>query len=129
MRFLSEEALAHTHGAEVLEAARGLKESGDVSGPVQTEQGFHLLKLNGRLPAVDLSLEEVREQLTTRLRSAKQTQAWADFLDGLALRQQLSIDEAALRQVKVELSAPTRTPSGPLPGTVPAPYASGGGAP
>jgi peptidyl-prolyl cis-trans isomerase C len=48
MRFLSDEALARTYGPEVLEAARGLKESGDVTGPVQTEQGFHLLKLNGR---------------------------------------------------------------------------------
>jgi peptidyl-prolyl cis-trans isomerase C len=96
---------------------------------VQTEQGFHLLKLNGRLPAVDLSLEEAREQLTARLRSTKQTRAWAGFLDGLAQRQQLSINDAALARVPVELSAPMRAPSGPLPGTVPAPYASGGGAP
>jgi peptidyl-prolyl cis-trans isomerase C len=129
MRFLSDEALARTYGPEVLEAARGLKESGDVAGPVQTEQGFHLLKLNGRLAAVNLSLEEAREQLTERLRSAKQTRAWADFLDGLARRQQLSIDAAALSRVPVDVSAPMRVPSGPLPGTVPAPYASGGGMP
>lgn len=129
MRFLSDEALARTYGSEVLDAARGLKESGDVAGPVQTEQGFHLLKLNGRLAAVNLSLEEAREQLTARLRGTKQTRAWADFLEGLAQRQQLSIDEAALARVPVDVSAPMRAPSGPLPGTVPAPYASGGGMP
>jgi peptidyl-prolyl cis-trans isomerase C len=129
MRFLSDEALARTYGPEVLEAARGLKESGDVTGPVQTEEGFHLLKLNGRLAAVSLSLEGAREQLTERLRNAKQTRAWADFLDGLAQRHQLSLDDAALARVPVDPSAPMRAPSGPLPGTVPAPYASGGGVP
>lgn len=129
MRFLSDEALARAYGPEVLEAARGLKESGETTGPVQTEQGFHLLKLNGRLAAVNPSLEEVRDQLTGRLRAAKQTQAWAGFLDGLARRHQLSIDDAALAQVPVDVSAPMRAPSGPLPGTVPAPYASGGGMP
>jgi peptidyl-prolyl cis-trans isomerase C len=78
---------------------------------------------------VNLSLEEAREQLTERLRGAKQTRAWADFLDGLARSQQLSIDDAALARVPVDVSAPMRPPSGPLPGTVPAPYASGGGMP
>jgi peptidyl-prolyl cis-trans isomerase C len=98
-------------------------------GPVQTEQGFHLLKLQGRLPAVDLSLEEARDSLTERLRSAKQARAWADFLGQVAQRQQLSIDDAALSRVRVEVAAPMRAPSGPLPGTVPAPFASGGTVP
>jgi peptidyl-prolyl cis-trans isomerase C len=129
MRFLSDEALARAYGPEVLEAARGLQEPGGVAGPVQTEQGFHLLKLNGRLAAVDLSLEEVREQLTQRLRSVKQTRAWADFLEGLARRHELSVDEAALARVPVDVSAPMRAPSGPMLGTVPAPYASEGEVP
>jgi peptidyl-prolyl cis-trans isomerase C len=126
MRFLSDEALARAYGPEVLEAARGLKESGDVAGPIQTEQGFHLLKLNGRLSAVELSLEEAREPLTQRLRGLKQNRAWAAFLEDLARRQGLSVDEAALARVPVDVSAPMRAPSGPLPGTVPAPYASEG---
>jgi peptidyl-prolyl cis-trans isomerase C len=129
MRFLSDEALARTYGPEVLEATRGLKESGALAGPVQTEAGFHLLKLSGRQPAVDLSLEDVREQLAERLRHAKQTRAWADFLEGLARSQQLTVDEAALARVPVDLEAPMRAPSGPLPGTVPAPFVSGGATP
>ncbi|WP_224249213.1 peptidylprolyl isomerase [Hyalangium gracile] len=129
MRFLTDEALARAYGPEVLEATRGLTESGALVGPVQTEQGLHLLKLQGRLPAVDLSLEEVREQLAERLRGAKQTRAWADFLEDVARRQALSIDEGMLSRVKVDVSAPMRAPSGPMPGTVPAPLASGGGMP
>lgn len=129
MRFLSDEALARTYGPEVLEATRGLTESGALAGPVQTEQGFHLLKLQGRLPAVDLSLDEVRDQLAERLRGEKQTRAWADFLDTLAQQQQLAVDDAALSRVSVDLKAPMRAPSGPLPGTVPAPFASGGTVP
>lgn len=129
MRFLSDEALARAYGPEVLEATRGLTESGALVGPVQTEQGFHLLKLQGRMPAVDLSLEEVREQLAERLRSAKQTRAWADFLDEVAKRQQFSVNEAALGRVSVDVAAPMRAPSGPMPGTVPAPVVSGGAVP
>jgi peptidyl-prolyl cis-trans isomerase C len=129
MRFLSDEALARAYGPEVLEATRGLTESGALVGPVQTEQGFHLLKLQGRMPAVDLSLDEVREQLAERLRSAKQTRAWADFLDDVARRQQFSVDTAALGRVSVDVAAPMRAPSGPMPGTVPAPLASGGAVP
>jgi peptidyl-prolyl cis-trans isomerase C len=129
MRFLSDEALARSYGSEVLEATRGLTESGAMAGPVQTEQGFHILKLQGRLPAVDLSLEDVREQLTERLRGAKQARAWADFLDGVTRRQQLSIDDATLARVAVDVAAPMRAASGPLPGTVPAPLASEAGVP
>lgn len=129
MRFLSDEALARAYGPEVLEATRGLTESGALVGPVQTEQGFHLLKLQGRMPAVDLSLEEVREQLAERLRSAKQTRAWADFLDEVAKRQQFSVNEAALGRVSVDVAAPMHAPSSPMPGTVPAPVVSGGAVP
>jgi peptidyl-prolyl cis-trans isomerase C len=129
MRFLSDEALARTHGPELLEAVRPLTESGALAGPVQTEAGFHVLKLQGRQPAVAFSLEDMREQLTQRLRNEKQTRAWADFLDGVARRQQLTLDEAALGRVPMDVQAPMRAPSGPLPGTVPAPYASEGGEP
>jgi peptidyl-prolyl cis-trans isomerase C len=78
---------------------------------------------------VNFSLEDMREQLTQRLRNEKQTRAWADFLDGVARRQQLSLDEAAIDRVPMDPQAPMRAPSGPLPGTVPAPYASEGGGP
>ncbi len=126
MRFLSDEALGRLYGPELVEAVHGLTEPGALAGPVRTEAGFHLLKLHGRLAAVDLSLGEVRDTLAQRLRTQKQTRAWADFLETLARAQGLTVDEAALGRVKVDLQAPMRAPSGPLPGTVPAPYASSG---
>lgn len=129
MRFLSDEALARQHGPELLEAVRPLTEPGAVAGPVQTTAGFHVLKLHGRQPAVSYSLDDMKEQLTQRLRNEKQTRAWADFLEQVARRQQLTLDEAALSRVPLDLQAPMRAPSGPLPGTVPAPYASEGGGP
>jgi peptidyl-prolyl cis-trans isomerase C len=129
MRFLSDEALARTYGPELLEAVRPLTESGALAGPVQTAAGFHVLKLQGRQPAVSFSLDDMREQLTQRLRNEKQTRAWADFLEQVSRRQGLTVDEAALGRVPLDLQAPMRAPSGPLPGTVPAPYASEGGGP
>jgi peptidyl-prolyl cis-trans isomerase C len=129
MRFLSDEALARAYGPELLEAVRPLTESGALVGPVQTAAGFHVLKLQGRQPAVSFSLEDMREQLTLRLRNEKQTRAWADYLEQLATRQGLTVDEEALGRVPLDLQAPMRAPSGPLPGTVPAPYASEEGGP
>ncbi len=129
MRYLSDEALARAYGPEVLEGVRPLTESGALVGPVQTAAGFHVLKLQGRQSAVSFSLEDMREQLTLRLRNEKQTRAWAEYLEQLALRQELTLDEAALGRVPLDLRAPMRAPSGPLPGTVPAPYASEGGGP
>jgi peptidyl-prolyl cis-trans isomerase C len=122
LRFLSDEALARAYGPEVAEAARGLSESGALSGVVQTEAGLHLLKLRGRQPALNLGLEEARPHLVARLTQEKRNRAWADFLAGLSGRLELSVDDEALRKVMVDVNAPMQKPEGPLPGTVPPPH-------
>ncbi len=75
----------------VVAAAFGLKEIGDLSEPVSTPQGFAILKLTDRRPAVSRSLDESRNEIQRRL------------LDDLRSRKQREFVEQARKRVKVEI--------------------------
>ena len=123
LRYRSLEVLTQDFGPEVVEAARALVASGPgtLSGVVQTEAGLHVLQLTGHQAAMDLKLEDVRQQITGRLTQEKRTQAWAELLSGLERRAGFSVDPATLSRVHVDMSAPVLPPSGPTPGTIPPP--------
>ncbi|MCY1017526.1 peptidylprolyl isomerase [Pyxidicoccus sp. MSG2] len=121
LRFLSDDALAHAYGPEVAAAARALSTEGGLSGVVQTDAGLHLLKLRARRPALNLALDDVREELRVRLEGEKRSRAWAEYLARVEQGLSLSVDPDALARVPLDVAAPMRKPSGPLPGTVPAP--------
>ncbi|MFY2556145.1 peptidylprolyl isomerase [Corallococcus terminator] len=121
LRFLSDEALAREYGAEVAQAARALTSEGALSDVVRTDTGVHVLKLRARRPALNLSLDDVREELRVRLEGEKRTRAWGEYLARVEQRLSLSVDTDALAGVLVDVQAPMRKPSSPLPGTVPAP--------
>jgi peptidyl-prolyl cis-trans isomerase C len=130
LRFRSFEVLSGDFGPEVAEAARQLvaRGTGALSGVVQTEAGVHVLQLTGHQAALNLTLEDVRPQLTGRLAQEKRTRAWADFLARLERQSGLKVDAEAISRVSVDMAAPVEPASGPLPGTVPPPLpaASGG---
>ncbi len=121
LRFLSEDALARTYGAEVAAAARTLTDEGALSGVVQTDAGLHLLKLRARRPALNLTLADVREELRVRLEGEQRSRAWAGYLARVEQGLALSVDPDALARVPLDVAAPMQKPTGPLPGTVPAP--------
>ena len=57
------------------DAAHALAKSGDISAPVETEFGTHILRLVSREPAKSQPFEEVREQIIAKLES--------EYLDGV----------------------------------------------
>ncbi|MFP2909400.1 peptidylprolyl isomerase, partial [Pyxidicoccus sp. 3LFB2] len=116
-----EDALARAYGPEVTAAARSLTDEGALSGVVQTDTGLHLLKLRARRPALNLSLADVREELRVRLEGEKRSRAWAAYLAAVEARLALSVDTEALARVPLDVAAPMQKPTGPMPGTVPAP--------
>ncbi len=75
----------------VVAAAFALKETGDVSDLVVTPQGFTILKLTERLPAVARSLEESKGEIQRRL------------LDELRTQRRKALVDEARKQVKVEI--------------------------
>jgi peptidyl-prolyl cis-trans isomerase C len=126
LRYRSFETLARDFGPEVAEAARSLVAGGPgtLSGVVRTDAGLHVLQLTGHQAAMDLKLEDVRERIAHRLTQEKRTRAWAELLAGLERRAGFSVDAAALSRVHVDMSTPMRAPSGPPPGSIPAPSPS-----
>jgi peptidyl-prolyl cis-trans isomerase C len=51
---------------------------GELSQPVETQFGFHLIRLNGKTVAGESSFEDVKQQVETELLSEKQRNAYMD---------------------------------------------------
>lgn len=80
---------------EVRDAIAKLK-VGQVSEPVQSATGFHIVKLLETQPARTATLEEIKPRLQTALREKRQQQLVQAHLAGLAPAASLNIDNAAL---------------------------------
>ncbi|ATB30508.1 peptidylprolyl isomerase [Melittangium boletus] len=124
LRFRSLDVLAQDFGPELAEAARALVPQGlgALSGVVRTDAGLHVVRLTGHQAALNLTLEDVRAQLSGRLAQERRTRAWNQLLAGLARRSDFTVDAAALARVHVDALTPARPTSGPPPGTLPAPF-------
>ncbi len=123
LRYLSEDELSTQYGAAVAEAARSLKSVGEVSGVVETDGGFHVLKLQGRQAALDLSFQEVKPQIVQNLVNEKRTARFNALLEELKQRAAVKVDAQALGKIQVDLKAPAKAPQGPAPVVMPAPGA------
>ena len=70
--------------------------AGDVSAPVQSAAGFHILKLVDLRAAGVTPFEQVKEELRAALRTQRQELAARAYLEGLLNAGTVSIDGAAL---------------------------------
>ena len=58
-------------------------EIGEVSAPVQTQFGFHVIKLTGKKEGRELPFAEVKEQINGQLMAMKQNQVYTDKIEEL----------------------------------------------
>ena len=70
--------------------------AGQVSDPVQSQAGFHVVKLIDTQPARTATFDEVKPRLQAALRQQRQQQALQAYLAGLAPASSMTIDTAAL---------------------------------
>lgn len=84
---------------EVTSAIFSLREPGEVGPVVAAASGFHLVKLMEMRASAPRALDEVREQVSYQVLSAKKAQLEREFYTGLAARIPVSIDEQALAAV------------------------------
>lgn len=67
---------------EFEDAAFGM-EIGDVSDPVKTQFGYHIIKLTDKKPSEDKSLEEVKENIKNQLLGLRQQEVYYTKVDDL----------------------------------------------
>lgn len=79
-------------------AAFGLKE-GQVSAPVKTQFGYHIIKVTGKRPAGILPFSEVKDQLKAAALPEKQQEAFKKLKDDLRKDAKVTIKEDALKNI------------------------------
>jgi len=84
------------------EAAVMTLEVGDVSAPVQTQFGWHVVTLNETRELAAPSLDEVREELSNGLREAAVQEAMTALTEGAEVeRTEIDIDPAQIRNTSL----------------------------
>ncbi|MFO1318780.1 MAG: SurA N-terminal domain-containing protein [Burkholderiales bacterium] len=63
------------------EAVFGLKAIGEIAGPVETQYGFHIIRLDAIKPGETTPLDQVRPAIEAELKKPKLTKAFADVAD------------------------------------------------
>jgi peptidyl-prolyl cis-trans isomerase C len=122
MRFLSDDDLAAQFGAELVPASKELTQVGQVLPRlVETEKGFHVIKLQGRQVALNLTLEQVKPSIEGILSNEAKQSRYRELLESLKKSSNLNVDQGALAQVPVDPKAPTRDAKGMVPGFIPPP--------
>jgi peptidyl-prolyl cis-trans isomerase C len=101
---------------EFEKAAYALK-VGEVSAPVKTRFGFHIIRVTRREERPAAPLSQVREELQQRLLGERQQTAFDAFVEGLRQHATVEVQEQLL-----PIAAPGAAPAGPdLPATPPPP--------
>lgn len=75
---------------------------GEIVGPIQAAQGWHVVKLVDSKPAAVRPLAEVREALVAHLRQRRTLENERRYLDDLAARMTLVIDQDALARLRAQ---------------------------
>jgi peptidyl-prolyl cis-trans isomerase C len=90
--------------AAVAEAAFSLAQVGDIHPTlIQSPAGFHILKLTGKRAALHRTLEEASRPIRNRLWRERREQRVTDFIAGLRRDASVTIDEAALASLRVDI--------------------------
>lgn len=120
-QLVTAEDLKNRLGPEVAAAASQLKKVGDMSSLVESDKGFHLIKLTDMRPEKNQPLEAVTSMLRGRIARERRDERVAKFTEELQARVNFRTDAAALEKLKVDIQAPQEPASGPVPGFLPAP--------
>ena len=98
---------------KMAEVAFKLEENGRVSEKlIESADGYHVIMLTGKRPAVNKPLEDVKRQIEQRIRREELQKKRAEYIDGLKAQAKITIDDKVLSDVQKEMQS-TRGPQNP----------------
>jgi peptidyl-prolyl cis-trans isomerase C len=125
MRFLADDEITSQFGAELLTTAATLQKVGEVAPTlVASGEWLHVLKLQGRQQAMNLTLEQAKPSIGTIITNDVKQRRLKVLLDGLVKKAAYTVDAPALGALTVDAKAPAVETKQPQPGFIPAPVES-----
>ena len=102
------------HPKPLVDAAFALKDPGDVSAPVRSDKGWHVLKLVERRKGSAQPIADVTEEIRKRLFPELRTAAKDKMIAELKKRSDIQVFEERLGRVYLDIGLRT----GPAPGDI-----------
>jgi peptidyl-prolyl cis-trans isomerase C len=90
----------------VADAAFSLGKVGELSGVVEDDKGFHLLKLAARQAAVEQPFEAVRARLESRLLAERRTRTLDTFITEARSKVHVEVKEDVLGKLDARTPSP-----------------------
>lgn len=87
---------------------------GEFSEPVRTKFGLHIIKVDARRPARQLSLDEAAPYILRKLRMQSQQDSYDDIIGPLRANASINVDEEAVAAIELPVSRP-RPQTGTMP--------------
>ena len=103
LRFLSKEELAKAYNTELANAAFDLRNPGDKTGPLDTQTGVELVKLQVKTVAMSRSFEESKEPIRQRMARERRSRDYDEWVKKLRENTKVVIYDQELEKVQVEL--------------------------
>jgi len=87
-------------------AAAALKSPGDISEPVLSRFGYHVIRLEARKPGREKSFDEVRSQILTEMRQKQVTDARESAIVAIRSDSRLQVNQEAVDALVVQVDVP-----------------------
>ncbi len=96
--------------APEFEAAAANLKTGEISEPVKTSFGYHIIKVTDRKPGPVVEFERVKKMLIQRLSSERQKEAFEKYVTDLKKNVEVKVNQPALANLKLEPPKPENPP-------------------
>lgn len=90
---------------EIVEASFKMVNIGDVSGPIKTAQGYAVLKLTGQRKALTRTVDDVKQQIRSKLFRERRQKLMDDYEAGLRKQAKIEVHNDRLSRVKIDTTS------------------------
>jgi len=82
------------------DAAFALEKKGDITGPVKTSFGYHIIALDDRRPEGLIPFAEVKTKIIRDIQTSMGSQVWQDKILALRSSKELKLNESMVRELR-----------------------------